>query len=219
MIFPTFEIENEHPNLIVAGTDEAGRGPLAGPVVAAAVIFPSPSFVIPATAGIGIINSEQSKNLIPPSIIITDSKKLTAAQRDTAYDWITKNTIWASALATAREIDEINILQASLLAMRRAIDALPSAPDITLVDGNKAIPNLNCRPIVKGDSKSLSIAAASIIAKVTRDRIMQELAQEFPKYGWDKNAGYPTKAHRTAIEQYGITPHHRKTFHPIKDMI
>jgi len=204
---PDFNIELEYPNQIVAGTDEAGRGPLAGPVVAAAVIFPS--FI-----GNDLVTEPGH---LPSSIHITDSKKMTAVQRELAYDWIIKNTIWTTALATAQEIDEINILQASLLAMRRAVDALPKTPDITLVDGNHPIQNLNCRTVIRGDSISLSIAAASIIAKVTRDRIMQELAKAHPEYGWDKNAGYPTRAHCATIEKHGITLHHRKTFKPIKD--
>jgi len=194
---PNFDIENEYPNMTVAGTDEAGRGPLCGPVVAAAVIFPA------------------RQNACP---IINDSKKLSKTQRGRAYDWITENTIWATGQCSAEEIDDINILQASLLAMKRAILGLSKRPDFVLVDGNKMPAGIQGRAVVKGDSKSMSIAAASIIAKVSRDRIMENLSREFPKYGWDKNAGYPTAAHVKAIRQHGITPHHRKTFQPIKNV-
>jgi len=195
---PNFDIENEYPNIIVAGTDEAGRGPLCGPVVAAAVIFPA------------------RQNACPT---INDSKKLSKAQRERAYDWITKNTIWATGQCSAEEIDDINILEASLLAMKRAITGLSKRPDFVLVDGNKMPNGIQGRAVVKGDSKSMSIAAASIIAKVSRDRIMDELSREFPNYGWDRNAGYPTAAHVEAIRRHGITPHHRKTFQPVKDLL
>ena len=225
---PNFSIENEYPNMTVIGVDEAGRGPLAGPVIASAVIWPQTP---------------------DPWPLITDSKQMTLAKRNAAYDWITKNTTWAIGIASAEEIDEINILQASLLAMKRAVENLPChcereargnpvTPEplelldcharrhdrrrarndkIVLVDGNRPIPDLNCRPVVRGDSKSLSIAAASIIAKVTRDKIMNELHKAHPEYGWDKNAGYPTKSHIAAINEHGITEHHRRTFKPIKN--
>ena len=196
--FPDFSIENEilsDNNCLIAGVDEAGRGPLCGPVVAAAVIF-------------------KNQNKIPCDI--NDSKKMTATKRAIAYEWITKNCFWATGECSPTEIDEINILQASLLAMKRAISALPVAPEFALIDGNKMPTGINGRAVVAGDSKSVSIAAASIIAKVTRDKIMHNLVHEFPEYGWDKNAGYPTAAHLQAIEKYGITLHHRKTFKPIK---
>lgn len=196
---PDFSIEREYGGIPVAGCDEAGRGPLCGPVVAAAVIFPNRDIDIP--------------------VIIRDSKQMTASQRDTAYDWITQNTIWAVAECSPSEIDEINILWASMLAMERAVEKLSLRPDICLIDGNRVPKNLNGRAIVKGDAKSLSIAAASIIAKQTRDKIMQDLATQFPEYDWDKNAGYPTQSHLRAIEKYGINEHYRKSFGPIKKLI
>ena len=159
---PNFDIENEFPNMIVAGCDEAGRGPLCGPVVAAAVV---------------IARSPEGDAAIPS--FIKDSKKMTAAQRIAAYDWITANTIWAIGICSPAEIDELNILQASLLAMKRAVTGLSTQPDFVLIDGNRMPEGLTGRAVVKGDSKSLSIAAASIIAKVTRDRIMSELAREY----------------------------------------
>jgi ribonuclease HII len=194
-----FSIENEIAQDFIAGVDEAGRGPLCGPVVAAAVIFPSREIEIP--------------------VVIRDSKKMSAAQRATAYDWITKNTIWATGQCTPAEIDELNILWASMRAMERAVAALSRVPDICLVDGNRVPAGVRGRAVVKGDAKSLSIAAASIVAKETRDKIMRELAAEFPMYGWERNAGYPTMEHLTAIEKYGITKYHRKTFGPIKERI
>ena len=196
VVVADFSIENDVGVNFIAGCDEAGRGPLCGPVVAAAVIFPSREIEIP--------------------VVIRDSKKMSAAQRAAAYDWITKNTIWATGQCTPAEIDELNILWASMRAMERAVAALSRAPDICLVDGNRVPAGLQGRAIIKGDAKSLSIAAASIIAKETRDKIMRELAAEFPMYGWERNAGYPTAEHLMAIEKYGITPHHRRTFGPVK---
>jgi ribonuclease HII len=193
---PSFDIENDIAG-IVAGTDEAGRGPLCGPVVAAACVM-------------------TDKNI---PVLIADSKQMTKSQRETAYEWITKNTILAVGMCSPNEIDKINILQASLLAMKRAIAALPQKPDYVLVDGNKMPDGIVGRAIVKGDGKSMSIAAASIIAKVTRDRIMSELAKQYPQYGWDKNAGYPTPAHLAAISEYGINEHYRKTFAPVKNIM
>ena len=194
-----FSIENECGANIIAGVDEAGRGPLCGPVVAAAVIFPSRDIEIP--------------------VVIRDSKKMSAAQRAVAYDWITQNTIWAVGECSAAEIDELNILWASMHAMERAVAALARVPELCLIDGNRVPKNLQGRAIVKGDAKSLSIAAASIVAKETRDKIMRELAVQFPMYGWDKNAGYPTAEHLAAIQKYGITEHHRKTFGPVKKVL
>ena len=190
-----FSIERECCG-VVAGCGGAGRGPLCGPVVAAAVIFPSFDIDIP--------------------VIIRDSKKMSAHQRAVAYDWITQNTIWALGICSAAEIDELNILWASMRAMERAVAGLSLQPDMCLVDGNRVPKNLIGRAVVHGDARSLSIAAASIIAKETRDKIMRELADKFPMYGWDKNAGYPTGEHLRAIEKYGITEHHRKTFGPVK---
>jgi ribonuclease HII len=194
-----FSIENEIGGGLIAGVDEAGRGPLCGPVVAAAVIFPNRNIEIP--------------------VVIRDSKKMSPAQRAVAYDWITKNTIWATGQCSPAEIDELNILWASMRAMERAVAGLQCAPDMCLIDGNRVPKNLTGRAVVRGDAKSLSIAAASIIAKETRDKIMHELAQKFPEYGWDRNAGYPTAEHLSAIEKYGVTEHHRKTFGPVKNAL
>lgn len=196
---PDFSLEIATGAQLIAGIDEAGRGPLCGPVVAAAVIFPRHDIEIP--------------------VIIRDSKQMTPAQRACAYDWITNNTIWAVAECSPTEIDELNILWASMTAMKRAIDKLPTAPDHCLIDGNRLPPDLIGTAVVRGDTKSLSIAAASIIAKQTRDKIMHLLAQQYPQYGWDKNAGYPTKSHLQAIDQYGINEHYRKSFGPIKERI
>ena len=196
---PDFSLEIVSGAKLVAGVDEAGRGPLCGPVVAAAVIFPRHDIEIP--------------------VVIRDSKQMTARQRAMAYDWITKNTIWAVAECSPAEIDELNILWASMTAMTRAVEKLSSKPQHCLIDGNRLPNDLIGTPVVHGDAKSISIAAASIIAKETRDKIMHELAQQFPQYGWDKNAGYPTKSHLQAIEQYGINEHYRKSFGPIKERI
>ena len=196
---PDFSLECDCGVRFVAGCDEAGRGPLCGPVVAAAVIFPSFDIDIP--------------------IQITDSKKMTHVARAAAYEWIIKNTIWAIGQCSPSEIDDINILQASMLAMKRAVDGLTEKPGICLIDGNRVPVGLVGRAVVRGDSKSMSIAAASIIAKETRDKIMLDLAQQFPQYGWDKNAGYPTALHLQAIEKYGINQHYRKTFRPIKELL
>ena len=194
-----FSIENECGQKLIAGVDEAGRGPLCGPVVAAAVIFPNRNIEIP--------------------VVIRDSKKMSAAQRATAYDWITKNTIWAVGECGPTEIDEINILWASMRAMERAVAGLAHAPEICLIDGNRVPKNLRGRAVVKGDAKSLSIAAASIVAKETRDKIMRDLSVQFPEYGWDRNAGYPTAEHLLAIKKYGITKHHRRTFGPVRNAL
>lgn len=196
---PTFDIENETGFELVAGVDEAGRGPLCGPVVAAAVIFPNRNIEIP--------------------VVIRDSKQMTAHMRATAYEWITHNTIWATAQCSASEIDEMNILRASLAAMTRAVQNLDCTPQFCLIDGNKLPPELNATPIIHGDAKSLSIAAASIIAKETRDKIMHKLAQIYPMYGWDKNSGYPTAEHLHTMDKYGINEHYRKTYKPVKERI
>ena len=196
---PTFDIENNYGFELIAGVDEAGRGPLCGPVVAAAVVFPRRDIEIP--------------------VIIRDSKQMTSHMRGAAYDWIVHNTIWAVAQCSAAEIDQMNILNASLVAMARAVQKLTQVPQFCLIDGNKLPPDLNGLAVVKGDAKSLSIAAASIIAKETRDKIMHELAVQYPMYAWDKNAGYPTPEHLRAIEKYGINQHYRKSFKPIKERI
>lgn len=196
---PDFSFECACGYRMVAGVDEAGRGPLCGPVVAAAVIFPDHDIEIP--------------------VIIRDSKQMTTHARATAYDWITRNTIWAIGVCSPAEIDELNILWASMLAMTRAVKELAVCPDFCLIDGNRLPHDLPGRPIVKGDAKSLSIAAASIIAKETRDKIMHDLAIQYPQYAWDKNAGYPTPEHLRAIEKYGINEHYRKSFKPVKERI
>lgn len=196
MCVPDFSLEQGCDYELIAGVDEAGRGPLCGPVVAAAVIFPNRDIEIP--------------------VVIRDSKKMTAHQRALAYDWITKNTIWAVGQCSPSEIDELNILWASMCAMERAVSALKTAPEYCLIDGNRVPKNLSGLAVVKGDARSFSIAAASIIAKETRDKIMHDLAEKFPQYAWDKNAGYPTAEHLRAIEKYGVTEHHRKTFGPVK---
>ena len=196
---PDFSLEIECGCKFVAGVDEVGRGPLCGPVVAAAVVFPNRDIEIP--------------------VIIRDSKQMTPRQRAIAYDWIVQNTIWAVAEATPAEIDELNILWASMLAMRRAVEKLDCDVQYCLVDGNRVPDGLNGAPVVQGDAKSLSIAAASIVAKETRDRYMADLAKQYPQYAWDKNAGYPTKSHLQAIEKYGINQHYRKSFGPVKERI
>lgn len=198
---PDFCLEKNCGKKIVAGVDEAGRGPLCGPVVAGAVVFLKYDF-----------------GDMP---IITDSKQMSEKQRDIAFDWITNNPdiVWSVAQCSATEIDELNILRASLTAMERAINGLKIRPEYCLVDGNKMPDNIFGEPVVKGDAKSLSIAAASILAKVTRDRLMKELAQKYPEYAWDKNAGYPTQQHLQAIEKYGINEHYRKTYKPVKERL
>lgn len=198
---PDFSIEKNTGKKIIAGADEAGRGPLCGPVVAGAVVFKKFDF-----------------DDMP---IISDSKQMTEKQRDIAYDWITNNPdiLWGVGQCSAAEIDELNILQASLTAMTRAINAIGVDVEYCLIDGNKMPKGIIGESVVKGDAKSLSIAAASIIAKVTRDRIMKDLAKQFPQYDWDKNAGYPTQQHLQAIDKYGINEHYRKTYRPVKERI
>lgn len=184
---------------LIAGVDEVGRGPLAGPVTAAAVIL-DPS------------NIPQGLN---------DSKKLSAKRRENLYDLILKSSTVAVAHVSVEEIDRINILHASLLAMRNAVAALRPQPAHLLIDGNR-VPdpiNIPAQPIVKGDGKSLSIAAASIVAKTVRDRLMTELSLQNPGYGWEKNAGYPSKQHILALERLGVTPHHRRSFRPVHNIL
>ena len=177
---------------VVCGIDEAGRGPLAGPVYAAAVILPKGHIV----EG------------------VNDSKKISEKKRDMLYDKIIEECVdYSIGIATEKEIDEINILQATFLAMRRAVEGLSVKPDIALIDGNKT-PNLDIeqRAIIKGDSKSANISAASIIAKVSRDRYMLEIAEKYPEYQFEKHKGYGTKLHYEMIEKYGVSPIHRITF-------
>ena len=194
---PDFALEKEAGG-VVAGVDEAGRGPWAGPVVAAAAIL--------------------DPDTLPHHVQeqLDDSKKLTAKVRDRLFDALTGNIYQGVGIASVDEIDTQNILVATMLAMQRAVHNLPVQPDIALVDGNRA-PDLSCpvRTVVRGDGLSLSIAAASIVAKVTRDRIMAELALKHPGYAWDRNAGYGTKAHREGLDRFGVTEHHRRSFKPI----
>ncbi len=177
---------------VVCGLDEAGRGPLAGPVFAGAVILP--------------------KGYIPEGL--NDSKKLSEKKREKLFSLITENAIaWSYGTASPEEIDEINILNASMLAMKRAVEALSVKPDFLLVDGNIARGfDQKAVPMIKGDAKSPHIAAASIIAKVLRDRECLQMAREYPMYGFEKHKGYPTKAHFEAIEKNGVSPIHRKSF-------
>ncbi|HPE32396.1 MAG TPA: ribonuclease HII [Parvularculaceae bacterium] len=194
---PTFEIENTFDGL-VAGVDEAGRGPWAGPVVAAAVIL--------------------NPHCTPAGL--RDSKTLSEQRRKELASALWKVARIGVGLASVEEIDHMNIAQATLMAMSRAVANLPAAPTICIVDGNLK-PKLPCKAytVVKGDAKSLSIAAASIIAKTTRDRMMRELAREFPQYAWEKNKGYGVEAHRHALETFGVTPHHRRSFSPVYNML
>ena len=183
---------------VEAGCDEAGRGCLAGSVYAAAVIFPE---------------NYQNEEL-------NDSKKLTDKRRKQLREIIQRDAVaWAVGIVTPEEIDKINILNASILAMHRALDQLKVRPEAVIVDGNRFKPyqSLLHTTIVKGDGKYLSIAAASILAKTYRDDYMDKLAEEYPQYDWLSNKGYPTKKHREAIRQYGITPYHRKTFNMLGD--
>jgi ribonuclease HII len=206
---PDFAIERRCEG-VVCGVDEAGRGPLAGPVVAAAVILDRRRF-----------RGELRR-------VLDDSKALSREVRESCYEALLHCarggavTIGVGA-ASVGEIDRINILRASLVAMRRAVAALTAAappgavPDLALVDGNVA-PSLSCpvRTVVKGDALSFSIAAASVVAKVTRDRIMRGLAQRYPGYGWETNVGYSTAAHFDGIRRLGVTPHHRRSFEPVR---
>lgn len=182
-----------HPQLIEAGLDEVGRGCLAGPVVAAAVVLP-----------------KEYRNPL-----LNDSKQLTKAQRNQLRNEITEVALaWAVAEVSNQEIDEINILKASFLAMHRAVDLLTLRPEHLLVDGNRFTPYpfLPHTCIIKGDSKFMSIAAASVLAKTYRDDLMERLSEEFPHYGWTQNVGYPTPIHRRAIEEFGPCHHHRMSF-------
>ena len=187
-----------YEDLIEAGCDEAGGGGLAGSVYAAAVILP-PDY---------------------QNELLNDSKKLTAKKRYALREEIERDAIaWAVGIVTPEEIDKINILNASFLAMHRALDQLKVRPQAVIVDGNRFTPyqNLPFTTIVKGDGKYLSIAAASILAKTYRDDYMLSLAEEYPQYDWQSNMGYPTKNHRQAIRQHGITPYHRKSYNLLGD--
>ena len=194
---PSFEIEQSLPG-VIAGIDEAGRGPWAGPVVAAAVILDPKNF--------------------PDGL--NDSKKLSEKRREELAIAIRECAIVGVGMASVDEIDEINILQATFLAMARAEENLSRRPNGCIVDGSQK-PKLLAptQMVVKGDAKSLSIAAASIIAKTTRDQIMRELAIEHPHFGWEKNKGYGAPAHRAGLDDHGVTQHHRKSFAPIHNML
>ena len=190
-----WEIENSHYEngiLTICGVDEAGRGPLAGPVCAAAVILP--------------------KGLVIPGL--DDSKKLTDKRRRELFPIIQENALaYGIAFATHEEIDQINILQATFLAMERALAQLEIKPDLALIDGNRQKDfGINVETVVKGDSRSANIAAASVLAKVTRDIYMEEMAQQYPQYGFEIHKGYGTKAHYEALRQHGPSPIHRMTF-------
>ena len=178
-----------------AGCDEAGRGPLAGPVFAAAVILPQDYF----------------------HPLLNDSKQMTAKAREAVREAIQKDALaWAVVAVSAEEIDRLNILKASITGMQRAVKALSIKPDFLLIDGNKFTPfdGIPYKTVVHGDATFASIAAASVLAKTARDSYMAELALKYPGYGWERNAGYPTKEHIDAIKRLGYTPEHRRSFHP-----
>ena len=193
---PDFSIEDEYPDYICAGIDEVGRGPLAGPVVTACVIIPDRS--------------------LPFLQDIRDSKKLSISKRDYLAEAIRDTCLFSISQCSVEEIDELNILWATMRAMERAADKLQA--DMYLIDGNRIPNGLNDRAkyVIKGDDKSLSISCASILAKVERDRIMTQLDQEFPGYGWANNAGYGTKGHINALNELGVTRHHRRSFAPVR---
>ena len=202
---PDFDLEDAalgQGHAVVAGVDEAGRGPLAGPVVAGAVILD------PATLSPALRRG------------LDDSKKLPAAVREELFAALSGEAVIGVGEACVEEIDTVNILEATMLAMARAVRALGRRPDLALVDGNRA-PILDCpaRTVVGGDGKSLSIAAASIVAKVTRDRMMAELARQHPGYGWERNAGYGTAEHLDALSRLGVTPAHRRSYAPVRNML
>jgi len=196
-LIATFDRERAHGG-IVAGVDEAGRGPLAGPVVAAAVILDA--------------------RCIPTGI--GDSKALSAKRRQKIYDELLGCAQVGVGAASVEEIDQINILRASHLAMIRAVETLPTGPELVLVDGNMA-PDWawRCETLVGGDATCLSVAAASIVAKVVRDRLMLELHDAHPEYDWASNMGYGTVTHRAALARFGPTPHHRRSFRPVAEII
>ena len=204
---PDWKIEDEHQGL-VCGIDEAGRGPWAGPVVAGAVVF---------------LTREVAPEL---QAQLNDSKKLSAKKREYLYGLLWKEEQAGHVLcgigeASAAEIDEYNILQATFMAMRRALEQLKQKPNVALIDGNRLPKDFPCASecFVGGDGRSYSIAAASILAKVYRDRLMCDLAKQYPYYGFEKNAGYGTKAHIEGLRQYGVTSQHRRSYRPIKEFL
>lgn len=183
----------------VAGVDEVGRGPLAGPVTAAAVVLDADN--------------------IPNGL--NDSKKLTAKRRQELAGIIMAHCDWAVAHVSVEEIERLNIYHASHLAMSRAVAGLRTPPDYVLVDGNRLPRDLPApgEAVVKGDARCLSVSAASVIAKLLRDQLMADLAQQFPGYGWERNAGYPTPEHKRALMELGVTPHHRRSFAPVHNIL
>ncbi len=206
---PDFQIEKSIINVVnVFGIDEAGRGPWCGPVVAACAYWPD--YQIPEAL----------------AVKIDDSKKLSPAKREMLFEQIMQtNCVYGIGQASAQEIDSLNILQATFLAMHRALEQAQEKfaiqPAFSLIDGNR-LPkdwSIPTQSVIKGDHLSLSIATASILAKVTRDRLMTALSEQYPQYGWERNAGYGTKEHIAAIEQYGITPWHRQSYAPIKKFL
>lgn len=200
---PDFSLERASGIARIAGVDEAGRGPLAGPVVAAAVILD------PVRLG------------DPEIAALDDSKKMTVKARERLFAYLNEHAEVGVGIADVAAIDRLNILQATLTAMAGAVSNLAPVPGLALIDGNKMPRGLCCpaETVVKGDARSLSIAAASVIAKVTRDRIMLDLAARYPGYGWERNAGYGTAEHLTALAALGATPAHRKTFAPVRKIL
>ena len=207
---PNFDIENHIMQTkgykFIAGVDEVGRGPWAGPVVTCAVII--------------------DQNTFPEQLAeqLDDSKKLSHKKRAELYPQLIENVTYSLGHCSVAEIDKHNILQATMIAMTRAVDGLAQKPDYVLVDGNRMPPptsgwQYKGEPVIKGDGISITIAAASIIAKFTRDKMMAQLAQQHPHYGWESNAGYGTKAHQDGIASHGICEHHRTSFAPIKKLL
>ncbi len=201
---PNFELEDSFAGA-VAGVDEAGRGPWVGPVVAGCVFF---------------VNRNVDAKLLEN---LNDSKKISKKKREMLFDLLhveaeKGNVLIGIGEASAKEIDKINILNASFLAMKRAVENAKIKPDMVLIDGNREPKDFGykTKAIIKGDAKSYSISGASILAKVYRDRLMEDMAKKYPYYGFEKNAGYGTKAHIEGLEKYGITPEHRKSYAPIK---
>ena len=207
---PNFDIENHiiqtKGHTYIAGVDEVGRGPWAGPVVTCAVII--------------------DQNTFPSALAeqLDDSKKLSDKKRAVLYPQLLEHVTYSLGECSVAEIDNHNILHATMIAMGRAVDGLSQKPDYVLVDGNRMPPpntgwSYQGEPVIKGDGISMTIAAASIIAKVTRDTMMAELAQQYPHYGWESNAGYGTKTHQDGIASHGICQHHRTSFAPIKKLL